>query len=157
MRKSGICYIYLITKYMYTILVCALFFCYKLSFNRMLSYASALTIVSYLQLRRLHDAEAPCSRQSPERIQLLTLLPMAGFQTHISKCIGVLATKRFARSRIFRYDFLMIISSKRQKEREGMGMGMAISVGIMHVCLHPPKVSPCLTVMAGKIKKGQDF
>ena len=30
------------------------------------------------------------------------------------------------------------------------GMRMAISVGPMHVCLQPPKVSPCLTVMAGR-------
>jgi len=58
---------------------------------------------------------------------------MAGFQSHISKCsergvklfffffyfIGAFATKRFARSRIFRYGCLMIILSNRQKEREG--------------------------------------
>ena len=28
-------------------------------------------------------------------------------------------------------------------------MGMTISVGPMHVCLHPPQVSPNITVMAG--------
>jgi len=58
---------------------------------------------------------------------------MGGFQTHISKCsergvninflifffIGASASKRFARSRIFRYGCLKIILSKRQKAREG--------------------------------------
>ena len=69
--------------------------------------------------------------QTPGFRPRLTLSAMAGFQTHISKCSerGVelnfldfflkwaSATKRFARSRIFRYGCLMIILSNRQKER----------------------------------------
>ena len=35
-------------------------------------------------------------------------------------------------------------------------MGMAISLGPMHVCLHPPQVSPRLTVMAGRCPDGQE-
>jgi len=50
----------------------------------------------------------------------LTPSSMVGFQTHFSKC-----------------------------SERGMGMGMAISVGLMHVCLHPPQTSPRTTVMAG--------
>ena len=39
-----------------------------------------------------------------------------------------------------------------------MGMGMAISVGLMHVCLHPPQTSPRTTVpyrtKGGKVDSG---
>ena len=63
-----------------------------------------------------------------DKVIYLTLSFMASFQTHISKCserggktkfldfffIEASATKRFARSRIFRYGCLMIILSNRQ-------------------------------------------
>ena len=56
---------------------------------------------------------------------MLTLSPMAGFRGK-TKFLGFCsdapsATKRFARSRIFRYGCLMIFLSNRQKEREGGG------------------------------------
>ena len=61
---------------------------------------------------------------------ILTLTPMGGLWTDISKCsegegrgttfffIGTFATKRFARSRIFRYGLFHDILSKRRRKRE---------------------------------------
>ena len=67
-----------------------------------------------------------------KKIMHLTLSSMDGFWNDIAKCsegegdqifrfffIGKSATKKFARSRIFRYGLFNVILSKRQRKREG--------------------------------------